>query len=832
MVWSNVYRPSMIQNIDLIILQSYLGNGANGHDTVNPLFESQNGEDVVTDAMFIESKSSNRYSMVPESLNATSRLSSDIRRGESATNPQDRKIIGERMIRPQSATPSLDERLSVAPPPGLENRGGTPVTSNVAPHDTYLESDRSHLRQLGQRRPASTGVIGERNSPSATLHSLGLPSTSGAVRPAAKTLMALIQEDFSPETPDLYQDEVYFDRQESASPLTPNPDRFYAAKERSVGRESLTESLDRLQISQAQHLHVHNRGSSPSRSPLHVQSSIYNPVAPLPSHQRMQGHDVIYNEQPQFDQSSSYGTHRQSHTHARTQVLPSGHVYLNAPRANPYGYTNVQYPPSTQQHNLLHQTISGPHGEQYINVVPIQGGGTPVQAVSTNGAYAFWQQDGQPGTPTLTIVNAPGPPGIPIAVTHVENAKNDSLHHQNGSLYGGRPKERGGKSRRGGAKRTTNQPSPTHGSSLLEEFKAKKHHKNWSIFQIKGHLAEFCKDQHGSRFVQQRLEVGNIAEKEIVFTEVLPDVSVLRNDVFGNYVVQKLLEFGSPKMKSHLQETLKGDLLQLSLQMYGCRVVQKSFERLDDASLPLLLAEFHNNVLSCIHDQNGNHVIQKCIEVVYEKAKKADMTGDQAKAKFLRDQIAFMVDDVLRNVASLSCHPYGCRVLQRILENGVEPERSRALDEIKKCHKTLLDDQYGNYVIQHVLQFGRNSDRDSILEIVIQNGILKLSKQKFASNVVEKLLKYGSADQRKRVVREMLRVIDTGTEDTVESGMSGPSIALLMVRDAYANYVVQTALDVISECKEKKLLISELSSHVLELVSYLYRRYNLSSQKS
>ena len=96
---------------------------------------------------------------------------------------------------------------------------------------------------------------------------------------------------------------------------------------------------------------------------------------------------------------------------------------------------------------------------------------------------------------------------------------------------------------------------------------------------------------------------------------------------------------------------------------------------------------------------------------------------------------------------------------------------------------------------------------------------------------MEKLLKYGSADQRKRVVREMLRVVDDGTEDTMESGMGGPTIALLMVRDAYANYVVQTALDVISECKEKKLLRSELSSHVLELVSYLYRRYNLSSQK-
>ena len=42
-------------------------------------------------------------------------------------------------------------------------------------------------------------------------------------------------------------------------------------------------------------------------------------------------------------------------------------------------------------------------------------------------------------------------------------------------------------------------------------------------------------------------------------------------------------------------------------------MVQKALETLDETDLPRLLTEFHNNVLSCIHDQNGNHVIQKCL---------------------------------------------------------------------------------------------------------------------------------------------------------------------------------------------------------------------------
>jgi pumilio RNA-binding family len=92
------------------------------------------------------------------------------------------------------------------------------------------------------------------------------------------------------------------------------------------------------------------------------------------------------------------------------------------------------------------------------------------------------------------------------------------------------------------------------------------------------------------------------------------------------------------------------------------------------------------------------------------------------------------------------------------LEHCVDSKKEIVLDEIKKCHKILLDDQYGNYVIQHVLQYGRNLDRDSVLRIVVESGLLSLSKQKFASNVVEKLLKFGTPAQRKTIVREMLKV--------------------------------------------------------------------------
>ena len=86
---------------------------------------------------------------------------------------------------------------------------------------------------------------------------------------------------------------------------------------------------------------------------------------------------------------------------------------------------------------------------------------------------------------------------------------------------------------------------------------------------------EFSGDQHGSRFIQQKLETANSDEKEQVFREIQPNSLQLMTDVFGNYVVQKLFEHGNQTQKKILANQMKGHVLSLSTQMYGCRVVQK-----------------------------------------------------------------------------------------------------------------------------------------------------------------------------------------------------------------------------------------------------------------
>lgn len=86
---------------------------------------------------------------------------------------------------------------------------------------------------------------------------------------------------------------------------------------------------------------------------------------------------------------------------------------------------------------------------------------------------------------------------------------------------------------------------PGHGmrSALLEDFRNNKN-KKYELRDIVGSIVEFSGDQHGSRFIQQKLETANSEEKQLVFDEILPNALQLMTDVFGNYVIQKFFEHG------------------------------------------------------------------------------------------------------------------------------------------------------------------------------------------------------------------------------------------------------------------------------------------------
>ena len=113
-------------------------------------------------------------------------------------------------------------------------------------------------------------------------------------------------------------------------------------------------------------------------------------------------------------------------------------------------------------------------------------------------------------------------------------------------------------------------------SVILYNFKNQsKMNKKFELKDIYGNVVEFSGDQHGSRFIQLKLETANSDEKEKIFREIQENCLQLMQDVFGNYVIQKFFEYGDQTQKKYLANRMMGNVLHLSNGMYGCRVVQK-----------------------------------------------------------------------------------------------------------------------------------------------------------------------------------------------------------------------------------------------------------------
>ncbi|XP_073392002.1 pumilio homolog 1, partial [Physcomitrium patens] len=387
------------------------------------------------------------------------------------------------------------------------------------------------------------------------------------------------------------------------------------------------------------------------------------------------------------------------------------------------------------QKNQLNAMLGGYSAEQKSQFGRTGSMGIPI-ASQKSGSVSPGYYGSPPGVGVMPYNNSPlaSPvlPGSPVGagsfavrrderslrLSGASRTSSGNMGSASGTTYGGWQ-----------GQKTSETPEETRGSTLLEEFKNSKT-RRFELSDIAGHVVEFSADQHGSRFIQQKLETASPEDKNMVFQEVLPRALTLMTDVFGNYVIQKFFEHGTQQQRRELASQLVEHVLTLSLQMYGCRVIQKALEVVDVDQQTQLVSELDGHVMRCVRDQNGNHVIQKCIECV-------------PPAK-----IHFIISAFYNQVVTLSTHPYGCRVIQRVLEHCTDEQKQKGImEEILRSTCTLAQDQYGNYVVQHVLEHGRDHERSEIIT-KLAGQIVQMSQHKFASNVVEKCLHHGGPVER------------------------------------------------------------------------------------
>ncbi|XP_021639036.2 putative pumilio homolog 7, chloroplastic isoform X2 [Hevea brasiliensis] len=303
-----------------------------------------------------------------------------------------------------------------------------------------------------------------------------------------------------------------------------------------------------------------------------------------------------------------------------------------------------------------------------------------------------------------------------------------------------------------------------------------------SLSEVQGNIYLMAQDQNGCRWLQRIFDEGTSEDVQIIFNEIIDHVVTLMLKPFGNYVIQKLLDVCNEEQRLQIVFMVTkepGQLVGICLNTYGTRAAQKLIETLKTRQQILfVVSSLKPGFLDLVKDQNGNHVIQRCLQCLSNEDKK------------------FIFDAAAKFCVEIATHRHGCCVIQRCITHSTGKHRDKLITEISKNSILLAQDPFGNYVVQYIIE---QKSPSAIVNLLSQfkRHYVHLSMQKFSSHVVEKCLKHLN-ESREQIVRELISV---------------PRFEQLL-QDPFANYVIQSAL-VVTKGPLHSLLVDAVRPHVI-----------------
>jgi pumilio RNA-binding family len=136
--------------------------------------------------------------------------------------------------------------------------------------------------------------------------------------------------------------------------------------------------------------------------------------------------------------------------------------------------------------------------------------------------------------------------------------------------------------------------------------------------------------------------------------------------------------------------------------------------------------------------------------------------------------------------------------MQRVLEYCISQQSAPILQLIVESGSELLRDQFGNYVVQHVIECGPSDARSSLLKLMCGD-LPELAVHKFASNVVEKVSDLALNEYiyaflfLEQVLRSSspIEVVPLIAEFLTPKRHGAPVPLQTVMRDQFGNYVIQ-----------------------------------------
>ncbi|KAF8574020.1 ARM repeat-containing protein, partial [Ramaria rubella] len=171
------------------------------------------------------------------------------------------------------------------------------------------------------------------------------------------------------------------------------------------------------------------------------------------------------------------------------------------------------------------------------------------------------------------------------------------------------------------------------------------------------------------------------------------------------------------------------------------------------------LHDVSSYTLMLLKDERGSRFIQTCL-------------GTQSD-----EQNEFIYTIITENCADIAIHKNTFSLLRHCIAHGTDLQRFRLVQELTRHVIQLVQHQFGNYIIQFLLDQNNIQFSEGIISRLAGN-VRVLSTRKFSSLAIEKSICVAEEQSRRVLIDEVIESLD------------------VLLMDPYGNYCVQqTALD-------------------------------------
>jgi len=305
-----------------------------------------------------------------------------------------------------------------------------------------------------------------------------------------------------------------------------------------------------------------------------------------------------------------------------------------------------------------------------------------------------------------------------------------------------------------------------------------------SIEEVVGQVIQVAQDQNGCRFLQRKFDEGGAQTIALVFPEILDNIMHLMKDPFGNYLIQKLLDRCSEDQRTQVVRAVaeKGELVSIALSTHGTRAVQKLIETLTTKEQrALAITALKPGVVHLIKDLNGNHVVQRCLQrlgpedsqFIYDAAIGCcvEIASHRHGCCVLQRCIDFatheqrtaMIMEISANAFVLSQDAFGNYVVQYVLDLGQVEASQQIMTVLSGHYSELAVQKFSSNVVEKCLKLGGLDDaRESIIrELMLSPRLPRLLQDPYGNYVIQSALTVTSGSLHQSLVEAIQPYLPT-----------------------------------------------------------------------